>query len=151
MPPSPPHHPPDPLPDLSGLTLLVVEDDEGTLEALTRLLTGCGATILGARTASAALAHLNTPVKIDVLISDLSMPEMDGVELIQRVRRHPLRHRLPAIALSGSSTTYMDARGFDMFVPKPAELDQLIAANSLGGQDSAGVNRLPHGHLALKN
>jgi CheY-like chemotaxis protein len=119
---------PDPLRDLSGLTLLVVDDDDAALGALTRLLTACGATVLRAGSASAALAYLNTAAKIDVLISDLSMPEMDGVELIQHVRRHPSRQRLPAIALSGDLPTYMDARGFDAFLPKPVEFDQLCAA-----------------------
>ena len=104
---------PDPLRDLSGPTLLVFDDDDAALGALTRLLTACGATVLRADGASAALAYLSTTAKIDVLISDLSMPQMDGVELIQRVRRHPSRHRLPAIALSGYATTYMDARGLD--------------------------------------
>jgi CheY-like chemotaxis protein len=119
---------PDLQPDLSGLTLLVVDDDDAALGALTRLLTACGATVLRAGSASAALAYLNTAAKIDVLISDLSMPQMDGVELIQHVRRHPSRHRLPAIALSGDSPTYMDARGFNTFLPKPVDLDQLCAA-----------------------
>jgi CheY-like chemotaxis protein len=119
---------PDPLRDLSGLTLLVVDDDDAALGALTRLLTACGATVLRAGSASAALAYLNTAAKIDVLISDLSMPQMDGVELVQYVRRHPSRHRLPAIALSGDSPTYMDARGFNTFLQKPVDLDQLCVA-----------------------
>jgi len=92
-------------------------------------LTGCGATVLLAGTAPAAVAYLTSATKIDVLISDLSMPDIDGVHLIQRVRRHPLQHRLPAIALSGSwITTEMIAEGFDMFVPTPVDLHQLAAA-----------------------
>jgi CheY-like chemotaxis protein len=118
----------DPLRDLSGLTLLVVDDDDAALDALTRLLTACGATVLRASTASAALAYLDTAVKIDGLISDLSMPDMDSIELIQQVRQHPSRYRLPAIALSGACATHLEARGFDTFLAKPVDLDQLCAA-----------------------
>ena len=122
--------PPDLLPDFSGITVLVVDDDAAALDALTLLLTACGARVIPAESASAALAHLGTAANIDVLISDLSMPEMDGIELIQRVRRHPSRHRLPAIALSGTGMTYMEARGFDMFVTKPVDVARLCAAIS---------------------
>jgi len=127
---------PDPLPDFSGLTLLVVDDDEAILEALTRLLTACGATVLHADGASAALAYLNTAAKIDVLISDLSMPQMDGVELIQQVRRHPSRHRLPAIALSGDRTRYMDTRGFDAFSAKASRFRAAVCCNPLSEPDA---------------
>jgi two-component system CheB/CheR fusion protein len=113
------------LPDLSGLTLLVVDDNDDALEMLTTFLTACDAQVLMARTASAALAYIETTAKIDALITDLSMPHMDGIELIQRVRRHPSRHLLPAIALTGFQERYMDARGFDAFLQKPANLDQL--------------------------
>jgi two-component system, chemotaxis family, CheB/CheR fusion protein len=123
--PSSPHSPPDRLPDLSGLTLLVVDDNNDALQALTTLLTLCGAHVLRAGTASAALAYLDTVAKIDVLVSDLSMPQMNGFELIQRVRRHPSRHRLPAIAISG---VYTDAKGFDRFLSKPLDFDPLCAA-----------------------
>jgi CheY-like chemotaxis protein len=123
-----PQRQPD-VPDLTGLTILAVDDDDTALQVVRMLLTGCGATVLFARTTSAAVAYLSRATKIDVLISDLSMPDIDGVHLIQRVRRHPLRHRLPAIALSGSwTTTQMIAEGFYMFVPKPVDLDQLAAA-----------------------
>jgi len=122
--------PPDLLPDFSGITVLVVDDDAAALDALTLLLRACGAHVIPAESAVAALAHLDTAAKIDALISDLSMPEMDGIELIQRVRRHPSRYRLPAIALSGAGTTYMEARGFDMFVTKPVDVARLCAAIS---------------------
>jgi len=67
------------LPDLSGLTLLVVEDDDDSLDLLRNVLNAYGAHVLEARTGIGALAYVNTTPKIDVLLTDLSMPTMDGI------------------------------------------------------------------------
>ena len=116
------------LPDLSGLTLLVVDDNDDSLDMLTTLLQACGAGVLQARNAAAALAYVDTQQHIDVIVSDMSMPRVDGVELCRRVRER--RPSLPAIALTGFYEEYMDRRtaGFAAFLRKPVNLDELCRA-----------------------
>jgi len=119
---------PSDLPDLSGLTLLVVDDNDDSLDMLTTFLQACGSRVLQARNAAAALAYVATQEHIDVLITDMSMPQVDGVELVRRVRAR--RPSLPAIALTGFYEEYMDTRtaGFAAFLRKPVNVDALCRA-----------------------
>src|SRR4051812_10075391 len=68
-------------PDLSGLTILVVDDDYDSLELLAVYVSVCGGRPLPARTAYAALAYVDTAPQLDAMITDLKMPGIDGVEL----------------------------------------------------------------------
>ena len=113
------------IPDFTGLTLLVVDDNDDSREMLATFLQGCGASVLPARNGMTAVAYLETAPRIDALITDLAMPVMDGAELVQRLRGHPTRHALPAIAVSGFFEDYLDVRGFDAFLRKPVDLDEL--------------------------
>jgi len=88
------------LPDLSGVTLLVVDDNDDSLRVLGEFLRACGAHVLEARGALTALSYVETQDKVHAIVTDLSMPNMDGVELVQRVRTHPRGRAIPAIALS---------------------------------------------------
>jgi two-component system CheB/CheR fusion protein len=121
-------HRPD-LPDLSGLTLLVVDDNDDALDMLVTFFRTCGAQVLAARGALTALSYVETQGRIDAIISDLSMPAMDGVELVQRLRAHPKGQSIPAIALTGFYEQYMNptAAGFNAFLRKPVDLDGLCA------------------------
>jgi len=115
------------LPDLSGRTILIVDDNDDALDMLGTFLRACGAYVLLARSAIGALAYVDTQSRIDAVITDLAMPDMDGVELVQRLRHHPLHSSIPAIALTGFYEFYMDTRnaGFTAFLQKPVNLDGL--------------------------
>ena len=115
------------LPDLSSLTLLVVDDNDDSLDLLTSFLRACGARVLGARGALSALSYVETQSRIDAIITDLSMPAMDGVELVTRLRAHPKGASMPAVALTGFYEQYMDTRGagFNAFLRKPVNFDEL--------------------------
>lgn len=115
------------LPDLSGLTLLVVDDNDDSLDMLSTFLRACGAHVLSAHGALGALSYVDTQSRIDVVVTDLSMPNIDGVEFVQRLRSHPRGRSLPAIALSGFYEQYMDAlgTGFNAFLRKPVNFDEL--------------------------
>jgi len=86
-----------------------------------------GAHVLQARTGTGALAYVETQDHIDAIVTDLSMPHMDGVEMVQRVRRHRSRASLPAIAVIGFYEQYMDtkAAAFNAFLRKPVDFDEL--------------------------
>jgi CheY-like chemotaxis protein len=72
-------------PELDGLKILVVDDESDTYEMLRIAFEQCGSNVKTADSAAGALA-LVEEWKPDVLVADISMPEMDGYELIRRVR-----------------------------------------------------------------
>jgi CheY-like chemotaxis protein len=121
------------LPDLSRLTILVVDDNEDSLAMLAAFLKACGAYVLQASNALEALSYIDTESGIDVVITDVSMPHIDGVELVSRLRQRPGHALIPVIALSGFPALvrtafyeyYKDPNGFDAFLRKPADLDEL--------------------------
>ncbi|HEU4872484.1 MAG TPA: PAS domain S-box protein [Pyrinomonadaceae bacterium] len=117
---------------LDDLKILVVDDEADTRELLRQGLEYCGATVSVAGSAVEAVEALmaKTP---DVLISDIGMPGVDGYDLIRQVRRLPAANggKVPAIALT--AYTRIEDRlqalraGYDMHVPKPVELAELVA------------------------
>jgi CheY-like chemotaxis protein/anti-sigma regulatory factor (Ser/Thr protein kinase) len=125
--------PPDDKTDrLDGLRILVVDDEADTRDLLRQGLEYCGATVKVVASAAEAidLLRISTP---DILISDIGMPGTDGYDFIRKVRSlPPLRGgRIPAIALT-AYTRVVDRlqalrAGYDMHVPKPVELTELVA------------------------
>ena len=116
---------------LDAIRLLVVEDEADTLEFLRRLLTTQGATVLTAATANEALALVRSE-RPDLLISDIGLPEVDGYDLIQRVRREPSPGRdIPAIALTAYARSEDRTRalraGYQAHIAKPVEPNELLA------------------------
>src|SRR5258708_27164731 len=95
------------LADLSGLTLIVAEDTDDSLDVLTTFLQACGARVLAARNGLEALAYLETTPEVDAIVTDLAMPQMDGVELVRKLRDHPGRKPLVPIDLAGYTVQYM--------------------------------------------
>jgi PAS domain S-box-containing protein len=115
--------------DLSGMYILLVDDDPSIRTALARLLDDCNARTDTASTADEAMARLSKYAP-DLLISDISMPGTDGYEFIRRVRAaEPLR-RLPAIALTAFTRPEDRIRalqaGYNMHLPKPVDPIELL-------------------------
>ena len=116
---------------LDAIRLLVVEDEADTLEFLRRLLTTHGATVLTATSAPEALSLVRNE-KPDLLISDIGLPEIDGYDLIQQVRREPSPGRdIPAIALTAYARSEDRTRalraGYQAHIAKPVEPNELLA------------------------
>lgn len=116
---------------LAGLRLLVVDDDAGTREALAGILRFYDAEVQLAASAAEAL-HVLDQSSIDVLLSDIGMPDLDGYELLRQVRARPRLAGLPAAAVTACTTVEdqqrVKAAGFQMFVPKPIDPEQLVRA-----------------------
>ncbi|HTG32012.1 MAG TPA: chemotaxis protein CheB [Thermoanaerobaculia bacterium] len=117
---------------LSGLRLLVVEDEETGREMLTKLLEQYGAEVVAAASATEALAALDRGVP-DVLLSDIGMPGESGYDLLRRVRALPVERggRVPALAFTAYSSNQdrldsLDA-GFQAHLAKPTDPARLVA------------------------
>jgi CheY-like chemotaxis protein len=100
--------------------ILVVEDDDDTREALCRLLEGESYNVLDARNGLEALQVL-TRTRPALIIMDLSMPVMNGWQLLERIRDKKLLPRLPVIVLSADDKL-RDTDIHFMQKPVPAEI-----------------------------
>jgi PAS domain S-box-containing protein len=116
---------------ISGLRILLVEDEIDTRDLLERLLSSCEAEVKAVVSASEALA-LITDWQPDILISDISMPEVDGYSLIRQVRSGVHHATVPAIALTAHARAEDRrsalAAGFQEHLPKPVNLADLARA-----------------------
>jgi len=118
--------------DLAGVKVLLVDDAADTLDVLQQILQHTGATIMAASSAGKALAMLERE-RPDVIVSDIGMPDVDGFELIRRIRRRSAGAggAIPAIALT--AFTRQDDRqkamqaGFNDYLAKPVEPTSLVA------------------------
>jgi signal transduction histidine kinase/CheY-like chemotaxis protein len=121
-------------PRLDGLKLLIVDDEADARDLLTYTLEMCGAEVIAANSATAAIAVLTqASSSIDVLISDIGMPDEDGYELLRQVRALTPEQggRIPAVALTAYARTE-DRRatllaGFQSHIAKPVEAAELVA------------------------
>lgn len=82
--------------------ILLVDDEEIVREVISEQLISAGYDVASVASASAALAMIREDHSIDLLISDLSMPGMDGITIVQETNK--LRPKLPAILLTGFAT-----------------------------------------------
>ena len=117
---------------LDGLKVLAVDDEPDTRELLRQGLAQCGANVVVVGSAAEALEAMSGGA-FDLLISDIGMPDVDGYDLIRRVRELPAEAggRMPAIALTAYARTEDRLQalraGYQMHVPKPVELAELAA------------------------
>lgn len=119
---------------ISGLQVLLVEDQPLNQEVAAALLRRAGAEVLVVESGPAALALLGERGRdaVDVILMDLQMPEMDGYETAQAVRALPGFAALPIMAMTAHATDAERERcrsaGLDGHLSKPIKRSQLIDA-----------------------
>jgi signal transduction histidine kinase/ActR/RegA family two-component response regulator len=115
---------------LSGLRILLVDDDKDTLELLSAALTQRSATVTAVSSVAAAVDWIKS-CRPDVLISDIAMPGEDGHELMRQVLALDVVPRIPAIAITAYAKEEDKERalaaGYQRYLSKPVELRDFIS------------------------
>lgn len=120
---------------LDGVRVLVVDDEQDTRDLLGTILTQCGALVKTAATVAGALEIMRHS-KLDLLISDIEMPDDDGYSLIRKVRglEDGQNRSIPAIALTAYARASDRLRslsaGYQLHIPKPVEPAELVMSIS---------------------
>ena len=132
-----------------SVTVLVVEDDAETRAALGRELRGRGYRVEEAEDGKAALRRWDAH-RPDIILLDLGLPDIDGVEVIKRVRKEA---QTPIVILSGryderEKVAALD-RGADDYVTKPFGVEELNARLRVALCRAAGPTRDEHGRVAV--
>jgi CheY-like chemotaxis protein len=111
--------------------VLVVDDDERNVFALTRALQGQGMVVETAEHGREALDRVASVPPYDVVLMDIMMPEMDGHEATRRLRQLPAYADVPIITLTAKAMREDRAEslaaGASDFITKPVDLDQLLS------------------------
>jgi len=133
----------------TGARILLVEDDEGTRTALARELAGRGYLVDEAADGRTALLRWEAR-RPDVVLLDLGLPDIDGLEVIRRIRREAAT---PIVILSGryeerEKVEALD-RGADDYVTKPFGSDELQARLRAAIRRAAGPARDSAGRLRV--
>jgi len=121
-----------PVTSLGGITLLILDDDTDALDLFATVLRQAGGEVRAARSVREALDLLRA-WEPDVIVSDIEMPEENGYAFIRRLRGGDVPHgdRIPAIAVTAYGGVNERIRvlsaGFDAYVAKPVEPDELAA------------------------
>ena len=117
---------------LSGVNVLIVDDDSDTLKLMTTALTRRHATVTAVSSAGEAIKAIRQR-RPDVLVSDIAMPDEDGYGLIQKIRSLEAdeAESIPAVAITAYAKEEDRERalssGFQIYLAKPVELTELIS------------------------
>ncbi|RYY41677.1 MAG: response regulator [Chitinophagaceae bacterium] len=116
---------------LEGKKILIADDDVRNIFSLSKALEPHGMEVLSATDGREALQQLEAHPDIDVALMDIMMPEMDGYQAMQEIRRRPEFRNLPIIAvtakaMSGDREKCIQAGASD-YISKPVDVDQLLS------------------------
>jgi CheY-like chemotaxis protein len=132
--------------DLTGLKILIVDDEIDAANVVRRLLTHRGAHVTTASSAQEALSAINGD-RPDVIVSDIGMPNMDGYQLIREIRLRSADQggTIPAVALTAFARSEDRRRallaGFQNHVTKPVDPGELLAVIAmLSGRTAVQVD-----------
>ncbi|PSB17734.1 DNA-binding response regulator [Phormidesmis priestleyi ULC007] len=112
------------------LTILVADDDSGTRLSIGDYLEASGYSVISAENGKEALGMVET-YQPHLIVTDITMPQMDGYELVRQVRRQPSLRLLPVVFLTGRTDPKERVLGYqlgcDIYLAKPFELSELGA------------------------
>ena len=116
---------------LQGKTVLIADDDVRNIFSLTKALEQHKMNIVSALDGKEAMLQLESNPKVDIVLMDMMMPEMDGYETIRQIRQMARYRNLPILAVTAK--TMMGDRekciraGASDYISKPVDIDQLVS------------------------
>lgn len=121
-------------------SVLVIEDDVALLKLLGEILGTAGFEVRFARNREELKVELNRKPLPDIALLDLGLPDMDGFEVLERMRGHSALGKLPVIIMTGRSQAHHMTRGLglgaDGYVTKPFKISAMVnAVNTVLGID----------------
>lgn len=111
---------------LKGLSIMIVDDDMRAMFVLSKFLRKQGAKSILAGSISDALDTLNKEAKVDLILMDIMMPEMDGYEAIKRIKAQTKLKDISIIVITAKATIQMSQLDVDGILTKPIDLDNLL-------------------------
>ena len=134
---------------LVGLCVLVVDDEPDARTLARRVLEERGAEVVTAGSAAEALEAVDSGSTVNVVVSDIGMPEHDGYDFIQRMRAMPGRAgRVPAIALTALARDEDRKRtllaGYQVHISKPVDPAELVTVIATLAGRGKGAGAVPH-------
>ncbi len=119
------------VPELAGAKVLIVDDDIRNIFSLTSVLESYDVEVLHAERGRDGIDILERNGDIDIALIDIMMPEMDGYETMQQIRKNPALSNLPLIsvtakAMKGDRQKCLDAGASD-YIAKPVDIELLLA------------------------
>jgi CheY-like chemotaxis protein len=116
---------------LAGKKVLIVDDDMRNIFALATVLEEHDMVIASADNGRAAIRTLQEQPDIDIVLMDIMMPEMDGIDTMREIRKLPTLKNLPIVAVTakamkGDREKCIEAGAWD-YLAKPVDTEQLLA------------------------
>lgn len=111
------------------MKILLVEDDEINRFILKKLLEKNQFNVTTANDGKDAMKRLEDDINYDLIMTDIMMPEMNGIELLEAIKAHPIFKSIPIIGFSQGNLEHMRAKttqSFDALFPKPLEVERIL-------------------------
>jgi CheY-like chemotaxis protein len=112
--------------------ILVVEDDRALADLVSEVLATAGLMTRFARNRVEINSEFNQKTLPDLILLDVTLPDADGFQVLERIRGHPKIAKLPVVMMTGKSEVTDVARGLslgaDGYVTKPFKISALVAA-----------------------
>lgn len=112
-------------------TIMVVDDSASVRQMVSFTIKNCGYTVVEAQDGQDAYTKMSSTGQVSMIITDLNMPNMDGIELIKKVRLHPSYKFVPIIMLTTESQETRKVEGKQAgatgWIIKPFKPEQLMA------------------------
>ena len=137
-------------PPKDSVRILLVDDEIPFVETVTKRLSKKGITISKAFSGEEALMQLERNADLEIVVLDIKMPGMDGIEILAEIKRH--YPQVEVIILTGHGTFETAVKGMRLgafdYLNKPCELEKLIkriqeAIRKTGGDKSARFSGSP--------
>ncbi len=142
----------------SGYTILLIDDNATNLASISTLLKEWGFTVHEFGTPKNALTMLKSSEEVDLMIVDMYMPEMDGIEFAEKAKLIPPRSHTPLILVNSEYVKELKFHPelFATFIPKPikrsilfGKLNRILLHKDIESIYPQSSNNIPHGNLQI--